>query len=60
MNSISLCVCIALENYFDKIVLNPSKGYYIKREDEISRWLLASAKKLEVMESNSVVKIIMN
>ena len=59
INPISLYACVASENHFNKIVISPSKGYHTK-EDELHGQLVASTNKLEGMDPNSVIKLIMN
>ena len=51
---------VTLENHFYKILINPYKGYYIKEEDKLPWLLVASAMKLESIELNLAVELIMN
>ena len=37
MNLIRLYICAVTKNYFDKIVMNPGKGFCIKGEDKLHR-----------------------
>ena len=55
MKLIRLCIYAVTKNYFDKLVLNPSKGYYIKGEDKLPEWLTTSTKNMLSIELNSAV-----
>ena len=60
MQSIVLVILIVIDDYLDKIVLNPGKRTYIKRKDVLLGWLIAAVMRYLDLELGLVADIILN